>query len=126
MRPLLAAAALLLLCPTPAHATQGLLCRAVAGKAPRISLVIGAGGIAGASLDERGRWVSTSAEGDLRLAQAWIDREQVLVDLIIGPKWEQVARLRVRFDPPARGKPNSARGILTLRGRTHRVRCAEA
>jgi hypothetical protein len=94
------------------------------GAAPRISLVIGAGGIAGASLDEHGRWITVGPEAGLTLAQAWIDREQVLAD-IVGPTWERVARLRVRFDPPARGRPNSARGTLTLRGRTFRVRCEE-
>lgn len=119
------AAAALLLFPATAHATQGLLCQAEAGELPRISLVIGAGGIAGASLDENGAWVSTMAPGGpLMLAQAWIDREQVMAD-IVAPNWDPVAQLRVRFEPPARGKPRAARGSLTLRGRTFAVRCEE-
>ena len=108
----------------PAHATQGLLCRPVSGEGPRISLVIGAGGIAGASLDEDGHWVSTMTDGPLILAQAWIDREQVMAD-IVDPGWDRVAELRARFEPPARGRPTTARGTLTLRGRTFPVRCQE-
>lgn len=124
MRQAFAAAAMLLLSATSAHATQGMVCRPETGVRPRISLVIGAGGIAGASLDEHGHWISTSANGRLILTQAWIDREQVMAD-IVGPTWDRIARLRVRFNPPVRGRPNSARGTLTLRGRTFRVRCAE-
>ena len=119
------AAALLLFAAVPAHATQGLLCRAESGGLPRISLVIGAGGIAGASLDENGRWVSTmSPSAQLVLAQAWIDRAQVMAD-IVSPAWDMVAQLRVRFEPLVRGRPRAARGTLTLRGRTFRVRCEE-
>ena len=125
MRQASAAATLLLLSATPAHATQGLLCRPEVGTGPRISLVIGAGGIAGASIDENGHWVSTmSSDARLMLAQAWIDPKQVMADFV-GPTFESIARLRVRFDPPVRGTPNSARGTLTLRSRTFRVRCAE-
>ncbi|HEX8442604.1 MAG TPA: hypothetical protein VF631_03040 [Allosphingosinicella sp.] len=124
MRHTFAAAALLLLAAAPAHATQGLLCRALSSKVPRISLVIGAGGIAGASLDENGRWLTLGPNTDLRLTQAWIDGEQVLAD-IVGPTWDRVARLRARFEPPVRGMPRSARGTLTLRGRTFAVRCKE-
>jgi hypothetical protein len=113
-----------LLAAAPAQATQGLLCRPESGARPRISLVIGAGGIAGASIDERGHWVTVGPETGLTLAQAWIDREQVLAD-IVGPSWERVAQLRVRFDPPAPRKPRIARGTLTLRGRTYVVRCQE-
>ena len=108
----------------PAQATQGLLCRAESGEVPRISLVIGAGGIAGASLDEDGQWVSTMANGPLILAQAWIDRAQVMVD-IVDLRWDRVAELRVRFEPPAPGRPTTATGTLTLRGRTFPVRCEE-
>jgi hypothetical protein len=116
--PLLAAAA-------PALATQGLLCRAESGEAPRLSLVIGAGGIAGASLDEGGGWVSTMVHNaPLILTQAWIDREQVMAD-IAEPAWDRVAELRARFEPPVRGRPTTASGTLNVRGRTFRVRCEE-
>ena len=116
--PLLAAAA-------PALATQGLLCRAESGEAPRLSLVIGAGGIAGASLDEGGGWVSTMVpDAPLILTQAWIDRDQVMAD-IADPAWDKVAELRARFTPPARGNPTIATGTVTVRGRTFRVRCEE-
>ena len=108
----------------PAHATRGLLCRAESGEVPRISLVIGAGGIAGASLDEDGHWVSATMDGPLILAQAWIDREQAMAD-IVGQNWDHVAQLRVRFEPPAQGQPTRARGTLILRGRTLPVRCEE-
>ena len=120
-----AAAAVLLFAAIPAHATQGLLCRPLAGERPRLSLVIGAGGIVGASLDEKGEWVSTMArDPSLILTQAWMDREQALAD-ITDSKWDRVARLRVRFQPPVRRQPATATGTLELRGRTHRVRCVE-
>ncbi len=120
-----AAAAALLYAATPAHATQGLLCRAASGERPRLSLVIGAGGIVGASLDEQGEWVSTMVpEAPLILTQAWIDREQAMAD-IADSRWDRVAELRVRFEPPAPGRVTTALGTLTLRGRTIRVRCEE-
>lgn len=118
------AAALLVLPAAPALATQGLLCRPVSGEYPRISLVIGAGGIAGASLDEHGGWVTLGPDTDLILTQAWIDRQQVMAD-IAGPGWNRVAELRVRFQSPVRGRPQFALGTLTLRGRTHRIRCEQ-
>ena len=124
MRYAFIAAALMLPIAAPALATQGLLCRAEPGAPPRISLVIGAGGIAGASLDEEGEWVSTMADGPLILAQAWIDRTQAMAD-IVDTRWDRVAELRVRFEPPARGRPTTARGTLVLRGRTFAVRCEE-
>lgn len=125
MKPRLFIVLPLLSAAVPAQATQGLLCRPVSGEGPRLSLVIGAGGIAGASLDESGGWVSTMEGGTtLHLAQAWIDSEQVLAD-IVDERWDRVARLRVRFEPPVRGSPTAAIGTLTLRGRDWRVRCAE-
>lgn len=126
MKPHLFIALPLLFAAAPVQATQGLLCRPASGEGPRLSLVIGAGGIAGASLDESGSWVSTMAAGTtLHLAQGWIDREQVLAD-IVNESWDRVARLRVRFEPPVRGNPTAATGTLTLRGRDWRVRCEEA
>lgn len=116
--PLLAAAA-------PALATQGLLCRPESGEGPRLSLVIGAGGIAGASLDEGRGWVSTMvADAPLILTQAWIDRTQVMAD-IAEPTWDRVAELRARFEPPAHGRPTTATGTLVVRGRNFRIRCEE-
>ena len=116
----------LALAATPAHATQGLLCGPTSGDGPKLSLVIGAGGIAGASLDENGAWVSTMGEGTaLHLTQAWIDDEQVLAD-IVDARWDRVARLRVRFGALVRGSPTMAAGTLTLRGRDWRVRCEES
>ena len=115
----------LLFAATPAHATQGLLCRPLSGVGPRLSLVIGAGGIVGASLDEKGEWVSTLARSpSLILAQAWIDREQVLADLA-DSKWDRVARLRVRFEPPVPRQPAAATGRLELRGHSFAVRCVQ-
>jgi hypothetical protein len=125
MRYAIAATASLLLAAAPAKATQGLVCHPAAAKLPRISLVIGAGGIAGASLDEKGGWISTMArDPQLILAQAWIDREQVMAD-IVSPGWHRVAELRARFDRPDPRKPRTARGTLRLRDRTIPVRCVE-
>ena len=115
----------LLVAATPAPATQSLLCVPVAGEWPRLSLVIGAGGIAGASLDEGGGWVSTMVrEAPLTLTQAWIDREQVMAD-IAGPTGDRLAQLRARFEPFVRGRPTTSTGTLTVRGRTFAVRCEE-
>ena len=115
----------LLVTATPALATQGLLCVPTSGEAPRLSLVIGAGGIAGASLDEGGGWVSTMVpDAPLILTQAWIDRAQVMAD-IAEPTWDRVAELRARFEPPVRGRPTTASGTLLVRGRAFRVRCEE-
>ncbi|MDQ3140066.1 MAG: hypothetical protein M3Q15_05015 [Pseudomonadota bacterium] len=123
MRYFLAAAALSI--SAPAYATQGLLCRPITAERPGLSLVIGAGGIAGASLDEGGQWISTmDADARLILTQAWIDGEQVMAD-IADPKWDRIAELRARFDPPAPRMPRTARGTLTLRGRVFPVRCEE-
>jgi hypothetical protein len=126
MRYALPAVAAILFAVAPAHATQGLLCRPASGKTPRLSLVIGAGGIVGASLDEKKGWVSTmAANGPLILTQGWIDGEQVLAD-IADRKWDRVARLQVRFQPLVRGQPRAATGTLVLRGRPYRIRCEEA
>jgi hypothetical protein len=120
-----AVTAVLLFAAAPAYATQGLLCGTASGEGPRLSLVIGAGGIAGASLDEHGEWVSTMVpDAQLILTQGWIDREQAMAD-IVDPRWDRVAELRVRFEPPARGRPATATDTLTLRGRTFGVRCEE-
>ena len=125
MKPHLFIALPLLFAAVPAEATQGLLCAPASGEGPRLSLVIGAGGIAGASLDENGGWVSTMAEGaPLVLTQSWIDNEQVLAD-IADQRWDRVAQLHVRFQPPLRGTPATATGTLSLRGRVWRVRCEE-
>lgn len=124
MRYLLAAAAALTI-SAPAYATQGLLCLPTTARVPGLSLVIGAGGIVGASLDEGGQWISTmDADARLILTQAWIDGDQVMAG-IADPKWDRIAELRARFDPPAPRMPRTARGTLTLRGRVFPVPCEE-
>lgn len=65
-----------------------------------------------------------TGEGPLQLAQAWIDREQVLAD-IVDLRWEPVAKLRARVLPPEPRQPHRAAETLTLRGQTISVLCEE-
>jgi hypothetical protein len=121
----LAAAALTL--SSPALATGGLLCKPVGGTGPWLSLVIGHGyapGIVCANLKEAGRWISVCQESDrLMIAQRWIDRERVWVDIIDRNNGRDEAKLRATVQPNQR--IHTALGTLTRRGKTYKVRCAE-
>ncbi len=123
-----AAAAVLMLAPSPASATAGLSCSPVSGEGPIVSLVIGhavAGGIVGASLMEEGRLRSTMREGDgLTLAQAWIDRERIWVDLADPQGARLEGELRLRFATEARDRVLA--GTFARNGRVYPVSCEES
>ena len=110
------------LAPEPSHATVGLLCKAPGGARPWISLIFAAGGgsLAGAALDENGRWRSTMGpDRRLVLADRSVDLERVSVRLL-DLRGRPVAHLRARLATDGRG-----RGMLTVRGRSRPVICAQ-
>jgi hypothetical protein len=120
MRPLLPAAALAALLPaSPAYATQGLVCRPVAGTGPSLSFVLGAGGgIAAAHVRE-----GSAAWSAVPVRQSWIDEHRVWVDLTDEQGLADMGRLRATF--VRRGRFWHVAGIFVRSGRVHRVRCEE-
>ena len=127
MKPLVAAAAFLpaLFAASPAHATQGLLCRPVSGSGPSLGLVLAAGGgVAGANLTEGGALRSSFRERDgLAVRQSWIDEARVWVDLTDPQRLRDEGRLRGSF--VRRGRSTHVTGTFVRNGRVYRVRCAE-
>ena len=116
MKPItsLAVAAIATAFSVPAHATGGMICRSAAGE---VSLTIGrtaAPAIVAARLSVNGRVVPTS------LAQSWIDRSEIRIDLTDPNATRVEARLR------AKRTGNVYEGALARRGATPRwVRCRE-
>ena len=110
----LCAAPLALLAAVPAQATGGMICRSAAGE---ISLTIShsaASAIVGARLSAGGRTVPIS------IAQSWIDRSEIRLDLTDPNAMRVAARLRAKRI----GKVYE--GALARRGHTPRwVRCRE-
>ena len=110
----LAAAAVAAVFAVPAHATGGLICRSAAGE---VSLTIGhtaSPAIVAARLSANGRVVPTS------LAQGWIDRSEIRLDLTDPNATLIEARLR------AKRTGNYYEGALARRGMKPRwVRCRE-
>lgn len=98
----------------PAHATGGLICRSAAGE---ISLTIGHGAVSSivaARLSADGRVIPTA------LAQGWIDRNEIRLDLTDANATRVEARLR------AKRKGNVYEGALARRGAAPRwARCRE-
>ncbi|HEX8214928.1 MAG TPA: hypothetical protein VF582_05595 [Allosphingosinicella sp.] len=118
----------LLFAGPPALATVGMICSPAGGRGPQLSLAIGhgpAGGIGSASLRESASagWRSTSGKNPpLILAQGWIDRELLMVDLADSRGLRRELQLRARFEKP---QGHSASGTMAWRGRTWRVRCVQ-
>jgi hypothetical protein len=113
-----------LLGATPAQATTALLCRS-AGAGPQLRLLMGTGvpgGIFAANLTVGGRARSTQGRAaPIVIAQSWIDRRLLMVDIADRNLERIEARLRARF-----GRNGVATGTLEVAGRTIRVRCEEA
>ncbi|HEX8527604.1 hypothetical protein [Allosphingosinicella sp.] len=129
MRYLPAAAALLLATlATPASATQGQLCRPVSGSGPSINVVIGgavSSVVAGVHLTEAG--LSRSSFGQnapVTIAQAWIDRDRLWIDVGDSNSMRYEAKLRVAWI--GRGRARHLAGTLLRNGRLYRVRCEES
>ena len=118
----------LLIGSTSALATGGITCRPAGGEGPVLSLVVGhvlSGGVVGAALTDDGVTRSTLDEDPaILLAQSWIDREHLWIDIVDAQALAFEARLRARFADGA--GPTTAEGTLSRAGRTYRVRCAES
>ena len=106
--------ALAMLGAVPAHATGGMICRSAAGE---VSLTIShtaAPAIVAARLTSGGRLVPTG------IAQSWIDRSEIRLDLTDPNATRVEARLR------AKRTGNVYEGALARRGMAPRwVRCRE-
>ena len=108
---------------SPAFATGTISCRSTTSPTdgPALSLVVGAGGIVQARLVEGGRSFTTGdGAGAPMIAQSWLDRDQLKLDILDGNADERIARL------DARRAGTGYAGILILRGRQWRVRCQES
>jgi hypothetical protein len=119
-------AAALLAASSPAYATSTILCRSTVSPTdgPSLSLVVGHGtasGIAQARFAQGGESYTTGVgAGAPMIAQAWLDRHSLRLDIV-----DANAETRlVRLDTRRRGSGYA--GILIHAGRTWRVRCEEA
>ena len=105
------------LAAAPAHATGELICETASGEATRISLGFGHAPVA------TGMWASAQT-GDaawrkLEVAQSWMDREKLLVDLADAERTTLLARIEARWNDAT----NSFDGTLTQGETTRWVRC---
>jgi hypothetical protein len=121
--PLLALAAALL-AATPAAATQGQLCRPVAGDGPVIAIVIGSPGIAGATILDGDRTRTTTGDDrGLALRQSWIDPDRLWIDFTDRGFMTDEGRLRLQ--PAGAGRSRAFAGSFARGGRVYRMRCEE-
>ena len=121
--PLALAAALV--AATPAAATQGQLCRPVAGGGPVISIVIGSLGIAGATIIDGERTRTTMGDDRvLALRQSWIDPDRLWIDFADADFRTDEGRLRLQLT--GTGRVRAFAGSFVRRGRIYRMRCEES
>lgn len=119
-------ACLALAIPTSACATTGLLCTPITGGDPKLSIIIGAEGVMGAALFERGRWLSTmERNAPFKMMTGSIDKRHARVDLVGRGADRSKVRLRVIMLPSHRRRWTAASGTLRRLGRTYRVRCVQ-
>ena len=111
---------------TSAHATTGLLCTPIAGAGPKLSLMVGAEGVMGGAVYERGRWLSSMGHKDapFTMVQGSINRKEARLDLVGRGASRSKVRLRVRM-LPLNPRGISASGTLQRLGRTYRVNCVQ-
>ncbi len=120
-------AAALLATASPAFATGTILCRSTTSPThgPALALIVGhgaAGGVIQARLTQDGDGFTTGEmPGAPVIAQAWLDRQRLQLDIVDANAEGHVARLDTR-----RRRGLAYTGILIYRGRTWRVRCDEA
>ena len=117
-------AAILCAAASPALATGTILCRSTISPTdgPALSLAVGAGGIVQARLIQGGDPFTTGAgAGAPMIAQTWLDRWQLKLDIVDANADARIARLDTR-----RRVGEDYLGILILHGRTWRVRCEES
>lgn len=126
MRPASWIAAALFLAASPAFATGTILCRSTVSPTdgPSLSLVVGNGparGIVQAQFALGGeRFATGQGPGAPAIAQAWIDRYALRLDIADANAEALIVRLDTR-----RRRGNDYLGILIHGGRTWRVRCSE-
>lgn len=112
--------------PTLAHATTGLLCTPITGAGPKFSLMVGAEGIIGGALFERGRWLSSMEHKNapFTIVQRSINQREARLDLVSRGASRSKVRLRVRM-LPLHPPGIEASGTLQRLGRTYRVNCVQ-
>jgi len=119
-------AAILLAAATPAFATSTILCRSTISPTdgPSLSLVVGTGetaGIVQAHFTQGNETFTTGqGSGAPAISQAWLDRNQLKLDIVDADAESFVVRLDTR-----RRRGWVYTGTLIHRGRTWRVRCDE-
>jgi hypothetical protein len=113
----LAAAAFSVAFATPAHATGGLLCQTAGSRPVSVSLVIG---LTAVSHIVQARLSDNGANVPVTIAQAWLDRSELRLDLT-DPNAER-HELRLR----ARAKGDGYDGSLWRNGKRRWVRCQES
>lgn len=115
-------AAALLAMASPAFATGTILCRSTASPTdgPELSLVVGAAGITEARFTLGDQSYATGGSGAPAIAQAWLDRFALRLDIVDAGGDARLARLDTR-----RRRGSDYLGILIHGGRTWRVRCSE-
>lgn len=116
-------AAILLALASPAFATGTILCRSTASptSGPELWLVVGPVGVAQARFalgDER--FATGEGARAPMIAQSWLDRFSLRLDIADGNADQRLVRLDTR-----RRRGSDYLGILIHRGRTWQMRCSE-
>jgi len=114
------AAPLLFAIATPAVATSTIACTARGWPGMDIAMSVGGTGIVQATISVGGEEISTVGENGPRIGQAWIDENELRLDIVDANADQRLARLVTRRQGGAYV------GTLLFRGRTIRVRCEEA
>jgi len=114
-------AAPLLAVAAPAAATQGFACRTVAPEGVTMNLVVGTLGVAGATLTDGARRISTFDGSEAVLGQSWVDERMLLLDLLAPDRNERIARLRVGLGGEL--ETRQLTGWLEYAGRRWRTVC---
>ncbi len=117
MRKTVLLAATLAAVASPAHATGGLVCEAAGPRPVRVSLVIG---LTAVSHVVQARLSDNGANVPVTVAQSWLDRSELRLDLT-DPNAE---RHELRLRASARGSGYD--GSLWRHGKRRWVRCRES
>lgn len=114
----LTVAAATLFAASPALATSTIACTSNEWPGMDIALVVGATGVFQATISLGGEEISTVAENGPKIGQAWLDENELKLDIFDANADQRLARLLTR----RRG--DTFAGTLQFRGRTVRVRCS--
>lgn len=113
----------LLVTPAAAFGTQGYSCRTTAPAGTSLSVVVGSMGVAGATLRDGSRELSTFGDGPrLAIGQSWIDDRTLLLDLVSADHRSRVARLTTSLGGTLESR--YLNGWLEYGGRRARIVCA--